>query len=98
LDFFWRKIQRRGTHVSTPKIGSRDGVFVFGGILEFHADLRREIVWGNLKLGFFWGLFGSPRRSGEEGGHSCVSFVLLREFCALEELFEVSWVGFCEFF
>jgi hypothetical protein len=22
---FWRKFQRRGTHVNTPKIGSRDG-------------------------------------------------------------------------
>jgi hypothetical protein len=40
--------QRRGAHVSTPEIGSRDGVFSFGGIWGVYAVLRREIVWGNL--------------------------------------------------
>jgi hypothetical protein len=64
--------QRRGAHVSVPKIGSRDGVLCFGGILGTHADLRREIVWGNFNLLFFWSLGGSPRESIEEGGHSCV--------------------------
>jgi hypothetical protein len=35
LDFwpdFSKAVQRRGTDVSVPKIGSRDGVYVFGGI------------------------------------------------------------------
>jgi hypothetical protein len=49
LDFgFWGNRQRRGTHVSTPERGSRDGVFCTGGILKFHAVLRREMEWGNL--------------------------------------------------
>jgi hypothetical protein len=39
--------QRRGTHVSVPKIGSRDGLFCFGGISGFYAELRREFNLGN---------------------------------------------------
>jgi hypothetical protein len=35
----------------------------------FHADLRREIDWGNLKLGFFDVLLVGPREVVEEGGH-----------------------------
>jgi predicted metal-binding membrane protein len=60
--------QRRGTHVSVPKIGSRAGLFCFGGIWDSHADLRRELNWGNLVLMFFWVLSGSPRGYTEEGG------------------------------
>jgi hypothetical protein len=66
------EFQRRGVNVSTPKIGSRDGVFVFGGILEFHADLRRECFGGNLNLTIFGGLLGDPRECIEEGGTLCV--------------------------
>jgi hypothetical protein len=39
---FWGNFWRRGTHVNTPKIGSRAAGKCFGGILENHADLRRE--------------------------------------------------------
>jgi hypothetical protein len=67
---FWGKVRRRGTDVNTPKIGSRGGKCCFGGILRFHADLRRECFWGNLVLAFFGGLGGVPRESIEEGGHS----------------------------
>jgi hypothetical protein len=65
--------QRRGTHVSVPKIGSRAGLFCIGGILRNHAELRREFCWGNLKLEFFEGLPGGPRSATEEGGTVCVS-------------------------
>jgi hypothetical protein len=58
---FWRKIQRRGVHVSPPKIGSRGDAFVFGGILRFYAVSRRELIWGKLGLGFFEGLGGGSR-------------------------------------
>jgi hypothetical protein len=68
IGFFRGQVQRRGTHVSTPKIGSRGDVFCFGGILGFHADLRREIKRGNFKWGFFWGLLVVPRGATEEGG------------------------------
>jgi hypothetical protein len=40
----------------------------FGGILGFHAELRRELGRGNLKWGFFGVLLVDPRRSTEEGG------------------------------
>jgi hypothetical protein len=30
--FFWRKLQRRGTHVNTLKIGSRGAEKCIGGI------------------------------------------------------------------
>jgi hypothetical protein len=58
--------------VRTPKIGSRDGVLSFGGIWRIYADLRRESFWGNLKMGFFEVLSGSPRVLTEEGGQQCV--------------------------
>jgi hypothetical protein len=29
---FWNAVQRRGADVFPPEIGSRDGVFVLGGI------------------------------------------------------------------
>jgi hypothetical protein len=64
--------QRRGTHVSVPKIGSRDGLLCFGGIWGVYAELRREFGWGNLNLGFFWVLVGSPRGGIEEGGPTVV--------------------------
>jgi hypothetical protein len=54
--------------VSTPKIGSRAGLFCFGGILGNHAVLRRELFGGNLFLVVFSVLGGSPRGSIEEGG------------------------------
>jgi hypothetical protein len=70
---FWefgilRPGQRRGVHVNTPEIGSRGDVFVFGGILEFYAELRRKLFWGNFNLGFFRGLGVGPRGNCEEGG------------------------------
>jgi hypothetical protein len=64
------EFQRRGVHVSTPKIGSRDGIKCFGGILGFHADLRRELERGNFKLGFFGVLLVGPRGATEEGGQT----------------------------
>jgi hypothetical protein len=36
---FWDLVQRRGAHVSTPKIGSRAGENCLGEILGFYADL-----------------------------------------------------------
>jgi hypothetical protein len=66
---FWRKIQRRGAHVSPLKIGSRGEVFVFGGILGFCADLRREFVWGGLRFSVFEGGGAWDHVGGEEGGH-----------------------------
>jgi hypothetical protein len=77
---FWRQVQRRGTHVNTPKKGSRGDAFCFGGILGFHAELRREINWGNLKWDSFGVLFGGPRRDTEEGGPFMCQFVHLGEF------------------
>jgi hypothetical protein len=77
LDEFWKDFeelefleagQRRGAHVNTLKIGSRDGVLCIGGILGFYADLRREFIWGNLDLTFFDVLLVVPRRCIEEGG------------------------------
>jgi hypothetical protein len=68
---FSRSVQRRGAHVNTPKTGSRVGEIYFGGILRFHADLRRELFRGNLKIDFFEVLVGVPRRSIEEGGPTC---------------------------
>jgi hypothetical protein len=79
--------QRRGVHVSTPEIGSRGELFCFGGILDSHADLRREIVWGNLDLVIFGVVGVVPRKSIEEGDH-----------CAFPRVFggtfNVIWVGF----
>jgi hypothetical protein len=42
IEFLEGVVQRRGTHVKIPEIGSRVGVFMFGGIYEIHAVLRRE--------------------------------------------------------
>jgi hypothetical protein len=72
---FWGNLSRRGADVSVPKIGSRGAVFVFGGIYGFHADLRRDLIWGNWELGIFGGLGGVPRGCTEEGGPLCVRFV-----------------------
>jgi hypothetical protein len=79
LSFFGVR-QRRGAHVSVPKIGSRDGVLCFGGILGVYADLRREIGWGNLDLMFFSVLLVGPREAIEEGGQLVFLFVCLGEF------------------
>jgi hypothetical protein len=79
--------QRRGTHVSTPEIGSRVGLFCFGGILGFYAELRRKLEWGNLRLGFFEVLGVSPRGFTEEGGTFVCIWGNFRGFTAL-------WVGF----
>jgi hypothetical protein len=77
---FFEAGQRRGAHVSVPKIGSRAALFCFGGILGSYADLRRDFEWGNLKLGNFEGLGVGPRRSTEEGGALSVSPWCLGEF------------------
>jgi hypothetical protein len=68
---FERRVQRRGTHVNTLKIGSRDGGICFGGILAFYAELRREYNWRNLDWGFLEILSVDPREVGEEGGTMC---------------------------
>jgi hypothetical protein len=82
---FWGTVQRRGVHVNTLKRGSRVGVFVFGGISGFYADLRRELRWGNLNLAVFGVLFGVPRESTEEGGQFVCFLVHLSELlCQLE--------------
>jgi hypothetical protein len=62
------RVQRRGTHVNIPEIGSRDGGNCFGGILEFYAELRREFGGGNLKLVIFGFLAGALTWGWEEGG------------------------------
>jgi hypothetical protein len=67
--FLERAVQRRGVRVSTLKIGSRDGVYCFGGIQRFYAELRREYYGGNLSLVFLRNLLVSPRGTSEEGGH-----------------------------
>jgi hypothetical protein len=77
---FGGRVQRRGGRVSTPEIGSRGAEICFGGILRFHADLRREFYWGNLVWVFFWVVGGVPRRDVEEGGHLCAFSVQLGEF------------------
>jgi hypothetical protein len=64
-------VQRRGVHVNTPKRGSRDGVFSFGGIWGVYADLRRDFNLGNLKLGFFGVMFGEPRGVVRRGDQQC---------------------------
>jgi hypothetical protein len=78
---FWEVVQRRGAHVNPLKIGSRDGELRFGGILRNHAVLRREYCWGNLKMGFFGVVGGTPRESCEEGGHLVCNLCVLGEFC-----------------
>jgi hypothetical protein len=78
-------VQRRGADVSVPKIGSRGEVFVFGGIYGFYAVLRRDLIWGNWELGFFWGLGGVPRGSIEEGDQLMFTLCFLGEFWVLIE-------------
>jgi hypothetical protein len=68
LDFFGGRVQRRGVHVNILEIGSRGDAFCIGGIFGFHADLRRELDWGNWELVFFGVLVGTPREATEEGG------------------------------
>jgi hypothetical protein len=64
----WGKIQRRGGRVNIPEIGSRVGVFVFGGIFGIYAVLRREFNWRNLKLVNLGFLSGRLTWGCEEGG------------------------------
>jgi hypothetical protein len=81
---FWNVVQRRGAHVSTPKIGSRDGEIRFGGILRNHAVLRRESFRRNLKMDFFGVVGGTPRERWGGGGTLSVQFgfggILLESF------------------
>jgi hypothetical protein len=72
--------QRRGAHVNVPKIGSRGEVLCFGGIQRFYAELRRDFIWGNLKLDFFCALVGDPRELTEEGGQFVCQCMHLGEF------------------
>jgi hypothetical protein len=69
---FWGNFWRRGTHVNTPEIGSRDGGKCLGEFWGFHAVLRREFWGGEFGFGLFEDLGGEPRRPAEEGGHLCV--------------------------
>jgi hypothetical protein len=69
--FFWGNFWRRGVHVNTPKLGSRGAGKCLGEFRGVYADLRREYVWGNLKLDFFDVLGGGPRGATEEGGPMC---------------------------
>jgi hypothetical protein len=80
IGIFESRVQRRGAHVSTLKIGSRVGVLCFGGIWRIYADLRRESVWGNFNLAFFGGLVEVPREYIEEGGQYVCQFMCLGEF------------------
>jgi hypothetical protein len=64
-------IQRRGTHVNSPEIGSRGDAFCIGGIYEIHADLRREFFWGNFIWVIFWVLFVEPRGVVRRGDQQC---------------------------
>jgi hypothetical protein len=72
--------QRRGAHVSVPKIGSRGAHLCFGGIWGVYAELRREFNWRNWDLVFFEGLTVVPRGAIEEGGRFVFPPVLLGEF------------------
>jgi hypothetical protein len=65
---FSKAVQRRGTRENTPEIGSRVGEKCFGGIWGNHAELRRDLFWGNLIWVIFWVLAGDPREAVEEGG------------------------------
>jgi hypothetical protein len=77
---FEKAVQRRGVHVNIPKIGSRDGEIIFGGILGICAELRRKFEWGNWNLGFFENLLVDPRGVIEEGGPFMCQFGFLGEF------------------
>jgi hypothetical protein len=79
----WGKVRRRGGRVSIPEIGSRGDVFVFGGILGFCAELRRELGKEEFKI---WCLGGVLRREGGRGGNLCVLselFVLVVGFVSI---------------
>jgi hypothetical protein len=77
---FLEEFQRRGADVSVPEIGSRGEVLCFGGILGIHAELRRELSWGNWNLVVFGFLGVGLRGCSEEGG----PLVFLGEFkCSL---------------
>jgi hypothetical protein len=65
---FWRNFWRRGADVNTLEIGSRGAKKCLGEFWGVYADLRRDFVWGNLKLDFFGVLVGVPREPIEEGG------------------------------
>jgi hypothetical protein len=62
------ELQRRGAHVKTPEIGSRDEVYCFWGNIGIYAELRRELKGGlgNVLVlgGFGRGLRGWLRRRG----------------------------------
>jgi hypothetical protein len=66
--WIWGNFWRRGTDVNTPKLGSRGAGNCSGGILDFYAELRRKLDWGNLFWGFLMVLIGTPRGTIEEGG------------------------------
>jgi hypothetical protein len=68
----WGKVQRRGVHVNTPKIGSRVGGNCFGGILRFHAELRREFEGGIGNWSVLGFLGGKLTWEGRRGGSLCV--------------------------
>jgi hypothetical protein len=72
---FWGNVRRRGTDVSTPKIGSRGVCLCFGGILGSYADLRREFGWVRLKFRFLGILGVGPRGSGRRGVTSVSSCI-----------------------
>jgi hypothetical protein len=54
-----------------------------------YAELRREMVWGNLKLGIFGVLAVGPRGPYEEGGHLC-------SLCVFWGNLSVNGIRFCE--
>jgi hypothetical protein len=68
---FGGTVQRRGVHVKTPEIGSRDAQRCFWGNLGFYAELRRELIWGLGGWSSFEG-FGGSRCVGEGGGGQLV--------------------------
>jgi hypothetical protein len=71
----WGKVQRRGTDVIVPEIGSRGEEKCFGGISGFHAVLRREFGWGNLDLVNLGFLSGGLTWGWRRGGNLCAIWV-----------------------
>jgi hypothetical protein len=71
----WRKLQRRGTHVNVPEIGSRGEEKCFGGISGIYAVLRREFGWGNLDLVNLGFLSGGLTWGWRRGDHLCAIWV-----------------------
>jgi hypothetical protein len=53
IGIFWGNFWRRGTDVSTLKIGSRGEEKCLGEFWGVYAVLRRESIWGNLDLTIF---------------------------------------------